>query len=189
MTRFICVLALSAIPMWASAQQFNYTFLELGVFEGEVEDADGEGFGFGGSMAVTEEFHAFAGYTNLEPDNANVDFSTTNVGIGFNTSLSTTTDLVLQAAYVRAEAEFGPFDSEVDGYSLGAGLRTWIGNGLELNGGLDYVDYGGNDDDVALNLGLLYSLNSSIALGVSGSWTDDPDSTILGLNARFYLGQ
>ncbi len=195
MTRLLSMILLLSAGTVAHAQSqsqtsgFNYTFIDLGYYEGEIEDEDGDGFGVDGSLALTDQLHAFAGYSNVEPDRFSADASSTEVGVGFNTPLSPSTDLILRGAYVRSEVDFGPFEAEEDGFGVGAGIRTWIADGLELNGGLDYVDFGGNDDDTAIRLGLVYSVSNAIAFGLSGSWTDDPDSSIFGVNARFYLGR
>ncbi len=174
------------------AQQFNYTYLELGYAEGEVENIDAEGYGINGSLALNDYLFGIFDYANIEPDGfRRLDVTTKSVGLGFNAPLTEITDLVLSASWVEGEVELGRFGSfDDDGIGLGAGIRTWLADGLELNVSIDYVDFGGNgDDDTGLGVGLVYSVNSSLAIGLTGDWTDDPDSSIIGIQARFYFGR
>jgi hypothetical protein len=58
---------------------------------------------------------------------------------------------------------------------------------LELDAGIDYVDYGDAGDDTAFGLGGLYSFSDAFALGLGGSWGDDVSTYTV--SGRFYFGQ
>ena len=73
------------------------------------------------------------------------------------------------------------------GFGFGVGLRFAAASNVELNAGIDYVDYGSGGDDTALSLGGLYNFTPSFALGLAGSWGDDVSS--YSLSGRFYFGQ
>ena len=82
---------------------------------------------------------------------------------------------------------FGSTDDE--GYSPGAGFRIWVAEQVELDLGLDFVDLDEAGNNTALDAGLLFSLTDNILLNVSGSWSDDPETSVLGVGARMYFGR
>ncbi|MCP5349346.1 MAG: hypothetical protein R3F41_07540 [Gammaproteobacteria bacterium] len=174
------------------AQGFNYTFVQAGYLDGETENINADGYGLSGSLAFTDNLFAKASYSSLEPDGrSRFDFNDTSLGLGFHTPLSNGVDLVFTGSWINSEVDLGRFGSyDEDGYGLGAGFRTWLAPSLELNGGLEYVDFGGSaGNDTAVGLGLLYTVTGNLALGISGSWGNDPDFSALGLNVRLYLGR
>lgn len=176
------------------AQTFNYTFAEIGYSEYTVDvgpgDIDADGLSIGGSFALNQDFHGFGSYTEAEVDNINVDIENWELGLGFHTSMTETIDLVLAGAVVNQEFGIPGFGSADDeGYSLGAGFRIWVAEGVELDLGLDFVDLDEAGNNTALDAGLLFSLTENIVLNVSGSWSDDPEISTLGVGARMYFGR
>lgn len=189
MFRALLILGLSLSSSFTFSQEFNYTFIELGYGQGDIEDLDGDGYQVGGSVAISNNFHLIANHTNQELDDFDVDATAQRLGVGFNTPLADSLDLVLGVSWVNSEIDAGVLgSSDDDGYGLSAGVRTWVADSLELNAGLDYIDLGGEDgDDVAVRAGLMYNLTSNVAIGLNGAWTDDPDSAIYALGVRFYF--
>ena len=189
MARSIAALLLIAVASAASAQQqdgFSYSYLEAGYAQVEFDgtSADGDGFTFGASVAIADQWHLFAGYAGADLD-FGFDATTWEAGVGFNTPISPQMDVVVRAAFVNTEIDgpgFGSFDD--DGFGLGAGVRVAASEAIELNVGLSYVDTD-SGNDTALDAGFLFNINDAFAVGVSGSWDDDV--TILGLNGRLYF--
>ena len=183
-TLFVLLLAFSAA---ASAEGFNYTFVSAGYGTVDFDDVDvdGDGFDIGGSVAVADNIHLFAGYeiANLDFD---VDASGFNAGIGYNTPLSNVIDFVAALSYEYVELDVPGFGSvDENGYGLGAGLRFAATEALELNAGLKYVDLG-DSDDTGFGVGGLYNFTETFALGLTGNWTDDATSYSIG--GRLYFG-
>ena len=190
MFRSIVLLAAVSMSGAALAQDLDYNFVQAsyGQFELDGVDADGDGFGIGGSMAVSDSFHLFGSYAMADFD-FGVDMNTLSLGVGYNTPVAESIDLIASLAYVSAEVEASGFGSADDnGYGLGVGLRGMATPAVELQGGISYVDFGGNSDgDTSFGAGLLYHFSESFAAGVSGEWGDDISS--YQLNGRFSFGQ
>ena len=183
---FIMLLALSAS---ASAQDFNYNYFSLGYSSVDFDDinVDGDGLALRGSYAISENVHVFAGYQDADLD-FSVDASTWNIGVGYNTSVSETVDVVARLSYENVEINIpGPGSADENGYGLGVGLRYAAGDKLEFEAGISYVDLSDAGDDTSLDAGVLYELSDTVALGLSGRWSDD--FSIYTISGRFYFGQ
>jgi opacity protein-like surface antigen len=181
--------ALLALAGSAAAGDFDYNYLSAGYGNLKYDniDVDGDGFGIGGSYALHPNYHVFAGYEmgSLDYD---VDTTSFGVGVGFNRSLSPVLDFVTRVSYQYLEVDVPGFGSEDDsGLGLGLGFRFAATEQLELDAGIDYVDFGSNGDDTSLGLSGLYSLTESFALGLGGSWGDDASS--YSMSGRFYFGR
>lgn len=187
MLRSFCIVLLTVLSSTAFAEGFDYTFVQAtyGRVDFNDIDADGDGFGIAGSVAVHENFHLFAGYQFVGLD-FDVDASEFDLGIGFNTPISPNMDIVAQAAFVRAEIDVPLIGSDSEnGWGVGLGLRTAPVEQLELNVGVNHVDFGDGGDDTILGAGALYNFNDSFALGLSASWGDDTSAYQIG--GRFYF--
>lgn len=166
----------------------QYTYVEAGYSWIDFDDfnADGDAFNIGGSLAVTDMFHLFAGYQDgeVEVGSFDIDVSTMQLGGGMNIELSPTVDLVATAAWVRADLDANAFGSgDDDGYALGVGVRAMVTPQFELNGGVSYVDV--SDDDTALSVGAVYSFNEMFALTAGASFGDNVTS--YGIGGRIYF--
>ena len=53
-----------------------------------------------------------------------------------------------------------------NGIGLGLGLRFAAREAIELNAGIDYVDYSDGGDDTSFGGGLLYNFNDTFSVGV-----------------------
>ena len=181
MNRFVSFLLLMALSTASAAEGLNYTFIEAGYGRVDIDspDVDGDGFGLGGSYAISDEFHLFANYSMADFD-FNVDLTEFDVGIGFNTPISDGIDVVAKLAYVYAEIDASGFGSADDnGYGLGIGLRALVSPQVELHGGVTYVDLGDSGDDTTLDAGFRFNFNERFSLGLAGAWGDDVSSYTL----------
>ncbi|MGH8193331.1 MAG: outer membrane beta-barrel protein [Woeseiaceae bacterium] len=189
MWRSLAVLGLFSISGGGLAEDFDYSFVQgsYGQVEFDDFDVDGDSFGIDGSFAVSDRFHVFGSYETADFD-AGVDLNSMQAGLGFNSPLSDTIDFIASLAYVNTEVEAAGFGSADDnGYGLGLGLRAMASPALELDGGISYVDYGGDSDgDTEFGAGFLYHFSESVAVGLSGSWGDVVNS--YALNGRFSFG-
>jgi Outer membrane protein beta-barrel domain len=189
MQRTTLAMALLALSATASAGEFDYNYLTVGYGNTEFDgiDVDGDGFGLGGSFALSDSYHVFAGYDTASLD-FDIDVTRWGAGIGWNTGISPTVDLVTRLSYQFIELEADGFGSEDDnGLGLGVGLRFAASKALELDAGIDYVDYGDGGDDTAFGVGGLYSFSEAFAVGLAGSWSDDVSSYTV--SGRFYFGE
>lgn len=189
MLRSSLLIGLLAFSAAVGAEGFDYSWLAVnyGTVDFDEINVDGDGFGIDGSYAINDDFHAFADYEAANLD-FGVDATTFSAGVGYNTAMSPTVDAFARLSYEHVEVDMPVFGSEDEsGFGFGVGLRFAAGPAVELNAGIDYVDYGDGGDDTALSLGGLYSFTPSFALGLAGSWGDDVSS--YSLSGRFYFGQ
>lgn len=189
MQRTTLALALLALSASTSAGDFDYNYLSIGYGQMELDDVDvdGDGFGIGGSFALSDNFHVFAGYETADLD-FGVEANGFGVGLGYNTPVSPVVDLVTRVSYQYSEVEVPGFGSEDEnGFGLGLGLRFAATEKLELDAGIDYVDFGDAGDDTAFGASGLYSFTEAFALGLGGSWSDDASSYTV--SGRFYFGR
>jgi opacity protein-like surface antigen len=185
----ILLVGLTALPLVATADGFDYSFIEGGYFSSELDDSDvdGDGFGIKGSFALTDTLHFFADYTTR--DFKRVDMSQYDLGLGAHWGLQQNLDFVGELGYVKAEVEvdtpFGSFEADEDGFGVGAGLRFRAGRKVELDGMIKYVNL--DDSDTSLSLGGRYYFSPGFAL-VGGFLVDD-DINEWNLGARFEFGK
>ena len=187
----ILILALSAS---ASAEGFdyNYVFLGYGNTDFDAINSDGDGFSLGGSYGFTDSLHGFAGYDVADLDNnglgISVDANRWQAGIGYNTSLSDTVDMIARLSYESLDLnQPGPGNLNDSGYGLGIGMRFAASDALELNAGVNYVDYSDAGDDTSFEAGGLYNITNAIAVGFSAEWSDDISTYVV--SGRFYFGR
>ncbi len=168
----------------------GYTYVELGYADIEIDvgggfDISGDGYALGGSAEVGENIFIFADYADVGFD-IGIDFNAFDVGVGYKSPVSDTTDVNISLAYVDLELE-DPFFGSVseDGYGLGASIRSMLSNEFELNGGITYVDLGtSGGDDTSFDFGAVYSFNENFA--VTGDISIGDDVTTFIIAGRYY---
>ena len=191
MLRSILLVILFAFSGVAFADDFNYNQVTVSYGQVDFDDfnADGDTLSINGSAAVNENFHVFASYGVGEIDDGidTLDVDRWNAGVGYNTSLSESVDLVVGLSYEYIDLSVPGFGSVDDnGFGLGVGLRMAASEKLEIDAGISYVDMSDNGDNTAFGGGLLYSFTENFALGLSASFDDDV--TEYNVGGRFYFG-
>lgn len=188
MLRSSLVLLLLTLSVSASAEGFDYSYLQLDYTNIEFDDinVDGDGFGLSGSFAINPDWHVFGGYQAASLD-LGIDATTLGAGIGYNTEMSPVVDMFARLSYQYIEFDIPAFGSVDDnGLGFGVGLRFAASEELELNAGIDYVDFSDSGDDTAFSVGALYDFSDAFSLGLGGSWGSDVSAYTL--RGRFYFG-
>lgn len=173
----------------ASAEGFNYTFLQLDYKVIEIDDVniDGDGFGLSGSFAINPDWFLFGAYEAAGLD-FGIDATTIIAGIGHNTALSRVLDAYARVSYQYVDWEFPNGGSDDDnGLGLGVGVRFAAGERFELNAGLDYNYFSDDGGDLAISAGARFNFKRALSLGLGGSWSDDVSSYTL--DGRINFGQ
>jgi long-subunit fatty acid transport protein len=173
----------------ANAQGFDYNYLQLEYTNIELDDVsvDGDGFGLSGSYAINPDWHVFAGYQAAGLD-FGVDATFLAAGIGYNTELSPVVDAYARLSYQYIDLDTPSFGSVDDnGLGFDVGLRYAASKDLELNAGIEYVDFGDGGDDTGFYAGALWKFTDAFALGLGGSWADDVSAYTL--SGRVYFGK
>lgn len=189
MLRSSLLFLLLALSAAASAEDFDYNWLSFGYSSIDFDNinADGDALGIDGSLAINDDFHAFASYAAADLD-FGIDATTFDIGVGYNTKLSDVVDAYARLSYEYVDVDVPGFGGNDDnGFGFGVGMRFAATDQVELQGAIQYVDLNDSGDDTALVLGGLYSFTPAFALGLFGEWGDDVTSyTLLG---RFYWGK
>lgn len=190
------LVALSSIPALATAQTFNYNYVEGGYMSVDPDNmsTDADGFNLGASALLTSNIFIFSGYSELETNripgfNAVFNFRSVDAGVGYRMALGDVTDLNLKGAVLsgRIKLKNAGFLSGSDtdtGYRLSVGLRHLLTDQVELNGGLSYSDIF-DDDSTALNAGILFHLTPSFSIGGGYTYTSDSTGWTAGLRFNF----
>ncbi len=189
MLRLSLISLILAFSASASADDFDYDFLTLGYGSVDFDDRgfDGSGFTLGGSYAMTDSYYAFFDYSAASLD-AGTDATLWGAGFGYHRALSDQVDLVAKLSYEYVELDIpqaGSFDDS--GLGLAIGVRFAQSEKLELNAGINYVDYSDGGDDTGFELGALYSINDAYSVGLSGAWSDNV--SMYTLSGRFHFGK
>ena len=189
MTRSCFLVLLLTLSTVVSAQGngFDYNYLEASYHRADFDslNADGDGFGLGGSIALSKNFHLFGSYAGQDIDSS-ADADGWNIGLGLNKSLTSLMDLLVQVSYQTTEVNspvVGRTDN--DGFGLRAGVRVGANEWIEVFGGLSYYDLD-SGNETALDGGFLLNISQAFSIGVSGRWDDDV--SVLSLNGRLYFG-
>lgn len=164
-----------------SGVEINY--LDLDVDAG-VASINGDGFEFGGSWELNEQFHLFASWQDQSLD-FDIDGRTLELGGGWAHGFSDKLDFVGTLSYVDAELEANGVTASDDGLALGGGIRSRLGDSFEVEAGLKYVDFDESGSDTGLSLGGRYYFNDSMALGASLDSNDNADTLRLGFRWEF----
>jgi len=189
MLRLSLISLILAFSASANADDFDYNFLTLGYGSVDFDDVgvDGSGFTLGGSYAMTDSYYAFFDYSAASLD-AGIDATLWGAGFGYHRALSDQVDLVAKLSYEYVELDIplaGSFDDS--GLGLAVGVRYAQSEKLELNAGINYVDFSDGGDDTGFELGALYSINDAYSVGLSGAWSDNV--SMYTLSGRFHFGK
>ncbi len=190
MRTFLGFVTLALLPGFALAEDFDYTYVEVGYISADLDtggiSVDGDGFGINGSFAITDTYHLFAGYSTLGFD-FSIDLNQLAVGGGMHFGLSPTIDFVGTLAYLDAEIEvplLGPTVSE-DGFGIGVGVRGALNSSFEWEAGIDYSDVG--ESGTSFRLDGRYYFTDTIAAGAGVEFDDD--ATVYAIGMRVEFGQ
>ncbi len=188
MRTFFSFLTLALLPVFAQADGFDYTYVEVGYISADFDTAgisvDGDGFGLNGSFAINDDYHLFAEYSSLGFD-FSIDLNQLAVGGGWHYGLSPTIDFVGTLAYLDAEVESGIVSVSEDGFGIGIGVRGQLNSTFEWEAGINYSDVGGSDTSFGVDG--RYYFTDTVAAGAG--ITFDDDVTVYAIGMRMEFGQ
>jgi len=183
--RILSVLAAlaAALPLAGQADTMDYSFVELGFVDSELDEpnVDGDGFALRGSLEFHPSFFAFAELQDLGYD-FGVDVTSIAVGAGGHYPLNEKVDLVGRFGIVKYELEADRFDldDDADGFTIGGRVRGEVLPRFELEGGFDYVDIDSGDDTFVVVEGRYFFIEN-----VSGGLRlEFGDADTIGIGAR-----
>ena len=166
LTALTLLAALPALTLSAAvsaAEGVSYNFVEGGYAATNTDFGDADGFGVNGSVALHPNFHVFAGYSNQEIEDTNIDFDQSRFGVGYNHQIGPAIDLLARVAYEKFDAGSG---LAFDGYSAEVGVRGALAPAFEGYAMAGHEDFEQADSEFYGRVGALVKLNQN--WGVSG---------------------
>lgn len=198
---------------WIEADYINLDIDEFDDDQDIIEDFDdGDGWAVRGSLAFTENFFSFAGYSDTDSDatffdddnlliTANSDIKKLDLGLGFNWMLASSeasqTDFVVRAAYT--DVDYGSFglggsssddslsdlnDDSSDGWYADAGLRAHLTSWFEGGIGIRYTDIE-SIDNVSFVGNALFKITPGWGVNIEADIGDEVSTYMLGLRYTF----
>jgi hypothetical protein len=178
-----------ALPLAAHAQPLNYNFVDVTHFpEAKLDhgnfDVDGDGFQLRGSLAVHQNFFAFAEFQSLNLDDG-VDSRRAIVGGGGHWPVNNQVDIVGRLGIVHYKIDAGNFDDDDTGVFIGARVRALVLPKVEVEGGVEHqhVDVFGSKNDTYLVGEARYNFTPQLSAGVIVNAGGDTE--MIGAHARF----
>ena len=187
-------LALAIAPFAASAGELNYTYVEGGYANVEIDgedlgagDIDFDGFQLRGSAAVAESVYLFGGYGSVTNDDfgTDIDFSEIQLGAGFRHGLSERADFIAELGYVRQELEAMGDSIDAKGGRLSVGFRGLMTDRFEGLVKASYNDGGDFDGDFSFTAGAQFKFNPTWGLVGEVEAGEDVTKYLVGVRASF----
>ena len=176
MSRSALFMLLLAFSATAGAQGFGYNYLQVSYgavsFDDSIIDVDGDGLGVAGSYGFHPDFYVAGEYQTADMD-FGIDLNILELAVGYHTPLSDQLDFTAELGWVEAEVDSGFGSADDDGFMLGAGLRGQLTDAVELNGGIDYIDFDQGGGETRANAGFLFDLTETLTVGAEASFWDD----------------
>jgi len=172
---FAPALALVALlPFAASAADgISYTHLDVGYITVDSGGGSVDGTGFELDYAFHPNWYGLVAVSDIDSN------TTLEIGGGWHTGLSGSTDLFVEGGLLSTDTGGG----SDQGFIIGVGLRAMLTPDFELNGRVDMVDYGGGSDS-QLSVGAVYYFSR---VGLFGEYQSDDaaDAVVIGARFRF----
>ncbi|HEX7964437.1 MAG TPA: hypothetical protein VF651_01860 [Gammaproteobacteria bacterium] len=179
--RILLSLSLVAAAPFAQAAGFDYNYVE-GAYTNFNPDHGGnslDGPSVDASLALTEDVHAFAGYSHVSC--CSVSQNTFDVGAGWNTHLADQVDLFIDGEFLSVNATGNGTDS---GWGATGGLRAWLAPMFELDGFVSHTDVS-SDTQNTLGVRGLFTLNHDWRLFASVANNSDGNTFMIGARYVF----
>jgi hypothetical protein len=151
-----------------------------------VPDLDELGVDLEGSTTVARELIVFGRYLNYEPRNR-YDIATLQIGVGKVWNIRRNIDFIASLSYATNEIDTPARQGfENEGVIVGAQLRGWATNRIELSGAAMLDHSKSSSTDTVVELGVQYLTKPQLSYG--GRIRVDEDDTTVSGGLRFYFG-
>ncbi len=170
----------------ALADSPDWTYVEASYLDSELDanaggDVKPDGWELAGAWQFTDWAYVLGSYSTQEDNvesflggDVDLDIDALSLGIGGIWSLNGSTDLYGNINYEDWNLEVDSSDNDEYGYSVAAGIRSVVWQGLELNAEVGYIDVDDVfDGEYTFRLGGIYSFRNGIGIGVSYEEIDD----------------
>lgn len=161
-----CILLCPTVAL--AADPFNYNYVEINYSHQSLNnDSTANGPGIEAAYTVWSELQLIGGYAHLSTSAIPSDITNNNyyAGIRGESNFNNSTDFYTDILYLNNRISYQSTNSTDTGYRLALGMRHLFSSWVEFDAsfGHNYVNQSSNDGTV----GLLFNVNSWLALGVS----------------------
>ena len=148
-------------------------------------DVEPDGWELAGAWQLNDWAYVLGSYSTQEDDDVesifggevDVEIDALSLGIGSIWRITVNTHLYGNLSYEDWNLEIDSFDNDESGYSVAAGVRSVIWQGLELKAEVGYKDVGDViDGKTTFRLGGIYSFRNGVGIGLSYEEIDDLES-------------
>jgi hypothetical protein len=169
----------------AFAEGVSYNLLEGGYGYTDFKGLPGHGdsFAVGGSYGFADSFYGLASVGRS--DYKGLKGTSLAAGAGWHMGLSDTVDFLADLSFLVSDTNISSSDT---GFGAGIGVRGRMGMSVELNGDVNYVDFGGGADGFVFGVGGNYYFAPKFAGGLNFSMDDSGDSKTVGVTFRYDFG-
>jgi Ax21 family sulfation-dependent quorum factor len=175
---FLALAMFAALPFAASAADgISYNYVQGGYVATNTNSGDADGWGLGGSAALTQNFHVFGNFANQDLKDVDADFDQWRVGVGYNHQVTQRMDLVTRVAYEKFDAGN---NLDADGYSVEAGVRGAMTPMLEGYAMAGYEDGDNYDGDFYGKLGAQVKFNPNWGVAADVKFADGDQQWFVG---------
>ena len=176
---------------------FSYTYVEVGAAKFDVDQIDETSDIYYGraSIAFLDFLYAFGEYQNQSNDFQNTDSDLIELGGGVHFNVMPTLDLFAEVGWLYSDvsSDLAQLDDTTEGYEALGGLRLmalpWSGGGLEVNGGVGYVDLNNRlaSDDAATEweVGARLHFFNMLSVGATYAVLGDDDYATANVRVSF----
>jgi hypothetical protein len=181
------LLALGTAGAALAAEGIGYSYVEAGYATTDVDGGEGGGNADELSLAASAAFgENIFGFGHVSTwDYAGFKATYLALGVGYHAGISDSVDFVAGLSFEMADPEGGSSES---GYGLSVGLRGMATENLELNGEVDYTDFGSGANSTTFSVGGRYNFTEMFSAGLNVSVDDEGESTTFGLTLRYSFG-
>lgn len=168
-------MALGLAGTASAADNMSYSYIDLGynytMYNDFMDtfglDLEGSGLNFEGSVAVSNNIHAFLDWSNQD-FNFPASVETMAAGLGYHHSLSPRTDVVFSVMYLQAKTDpDGPaFGDDFNGMGYELGLRGHLVGNWEMEGAVRYSKIGDFLNDTMFRVKARYMFNTMFGLNM-----------------------
>lgn len=182
---------LAAAPFAATAGDLNYTYVEAGYANLDIDsyfvNADFDGFQLRGSAAVAENIYVFGGYGSVTNDDfgADIDFDELQLGAGYRHAINPRADLIGELGYIAQEVSIPGASDDTDGVRLSGGIRGLLADNFEGLAKVSYTDGDHFDGDFSFTAGAQYKFTQTWGVVGEIETGDDVTKYLVGVRASF----
>ena len=214
----LCAFTLLGPVTALAADGLSYSYLQVGYVNLNIDEVgdsgsllddidNGGGWAASGSFAISPNWFAFTQYSVTDSDvsftddqslyfNSNTDINRLDLGFGFHSAMSKTTDLVFRIAYTDVDTDGFNFggssdtslndlnDDSSDGYFVDAAIRSQFTERMEGSLGLRYTDLE-HIDNLSLIANVMHEFTPKVGLNFSLEAGNDISSFLIGLRYSF----